>query len=141
MRNNPNLRIEKYRTAGPRNSSSGFFEIPRLGARLGVVLRVQISDGGGWDHVSVSLEHRCPRWEEMCFVKRLFFRDDEEVMQLHPKESNYVNRHPYCLHLWRPQSVEEMQRIKETWERSGEVYPYEVVSPGSIPMPPKEMVG
>ncbi len=37
----------------------------------------------------------------MCFVKNLFWRDDEAVMQIHPKKSEYVNNHPFCLHLWR----------------------------------------
>jgi hypothetical protein len=35
-------------------------------------------------------------------VKRLFFRDDETAMQLHVPPSDYVNAHPYTLHLWRP---------------------------------------
>lgn len=61
------------------------------------------SFGGGWDHVSVSFRHRCPTWDEMCAVKDMFFGDDETVIQYHPAKSNYVNRHPYCLHLWRPQ--------------------------------------
>lgn len=75
------------------------------------------SDGGGWDHVSVSPcnQKRCPTWDEMCAVKSMFFKDDEAVMQLHPKKADYVNRHPFCLHMWRPQQVE-------------------------IPMPPKIMV-
>ena len=64
----------------------------------------------GWDHVSVSLItgdeseqlKRCPRWDEMCFIKDLFFEDEEEVIQFHPKKSEYVNINPYVLHLWRP---------------------------------------
>jgi len=37
----------------------------------------------------------------MCFVKALFWRSDETVIQFHPPESEYVNDHPHCLHLWR----------------------------------------
>lgn len=66
-------------------------------------LRVIFSSGLGWDHVSVSLTTRCPTWEEMAYVKRVFFEPEEAVMQLHPPESEYVNNYPYCLHLWRPQ--------------------------------------
>ena len=55
----------------------------------------------GWEHVSVSLSNRCPNWPEMCFVKSLFWRGDEAVVQFHPPESDYVNNHPYCLHMWR----------------------------------------
>jgi hypothetical protein len=55
-----------------------------------------------WEHVSVSLKHRCPNWLEMVFVKALFFEDEETVVQFHPPRSQYVNCHPYVLHLWRP---------------------------------------
>lgn len=71
--------------------------------------------GGGWDHVSVSYKNRCCTWEEMCWIKNIFFKPDECVMQYHPAEIDYINNHPYVLHLWRPQ--------KEF-----------------IPMPPKEFV-
>lgn len=56
----------------------------------------------GWEHVSVSLKNRCPNWEEMCFVKDLFWLPEECVIQFHPPKSDYVNCHPYCLHLWKP---------------------------------------
>lgn len=57
-----------------------------------------------WEHVSVSVRggKRCPTWEEMCWVKSLFWEDEEPVMQLHPRASEYISFHPYCLHLWRP---------------------------------------
>ena len=64
---------------------------------------VIFSRGCGWDHVSVSFNNRCPTWEEMCEIKSMFFHPDEVVVQYHPAESDYVNNHPYCLHLWRPQ--------------------------------------
>lgn len=54
-----------------------------------------------WEHVSVSREDRCPTWEEMCFVKDIFWREDECVVQFHPPKSAYVNRHLRCLHLWK----------------------------------------
>ena len=38
---------------------------------------------------------------EMCFVKDLFWDDEETVVQFHPPRSEYVNYHPYCLHLWK----------------------------------------
>lgn len=70
------------------------------------------STGMGWDHVSVSpwSEKRksCPTWEEMCAVKDLFFLDDERVVQFHPPKEESVNRHLYCLHLWRPNRGEDM---------------------------------
>jgi hypothetical protein len=68
------------------------------------VLKTIVSDQMGWEHVSVSLGDRCPTWDEMCQVKALFWDKDDCVVQYHPSESDYVNNHPYCLHLWRPVS-------------------------------------
>ena len=66
-------------------------------------LRIIASSGEGWDHVSVSRANRPPNWAEMEHVKRLFFKDHEEAMQLHVPVSDHINCHPHCLHLWRPQ--------------------------------------
>ena len=69
-------------------------------------LKVIASDGKGiasqWEHVSVSLQNRCPNWKEMCHIKDLFWDDEDTVIQYHPPKSVYVNNHPYVLHLWRP---------------------------------------
>ncbi|MCX8016811.1 MAG: hypothetical protein N2690_02735 [Rhodocyclaceae bacterium] len=35
-------------------------------------------------------------------MKALFWDDEDAVMQLHPPQSQWVNNHSYCLHLWRP---------------------------------------
>ncbi len=64
--------------------------------------KVIASDGEGWEHVSVSLPNRCPSWEEMCYMKDLFWNDTEWVIQFHPAKSEYVNNHNHCLHLWKP---------------------------------------
>ncbi len=64
------------------------------------------SHGGGWDHVSVIPCNRkrqsCPTWDEMCAIKDMFFEPEEVVVQYHPAKSQYINDHPYGLHLWRP---------------------------------------
>jgi hypothetical protein len=79
-------------------------------------MKVIASFGLGWDHVSVSRPTKCPNWPEMDFVRRLFFKDNETVMQLHVPVGEHISYHPYCLHLWRPHGVE-------------------------IPRPPNELVG
>lgn len=56
----------------------------------------------GWDHVSVSRKTRCPNWDEMEQIKRLFFEDHECAMQLHVPVSEHRCLAPYCLHIWRP---------------------------------------
>lgn len=66
-------------------------------------LRLIASYGDGWDHVSVSRRDRAPTWDEMCRVKDLLFDLEDCVIQYHPPRSKYVNIHPFCLHLWRPQ--------------------------------------
>lgn len=91
------------------NGNNGAFFIP---VKPGdIPLQVIASDGGmpgqmAWEHVSVSLPTRCPTWQEMCKVKALFWDDEDTVMQLHPPRSQWVNNHPYCLHLWRPVGLE-----------------------------------
>lgn len=62
------------------------------------------SNGGGWDHVSISSKSRTPTWEVMAKVKDIFFESNEVVMQLHPAKENYVNLSEHCLHLWKPQN-------------------------------------
>ena len=69
------------------------------------VLTIVFSDGEGWEHVSVSTPGRAPNWDEMCFVKHLFWDPEDCVIQFHPPASAYVNVHPFCLHLWRPKHL------------------------------------
>lgn len=86
------------------DSGNGVFEV-RVGAKWFWVIA---SNGGGWEHVSVSpvSGNGVPTWKDMCAIKEMFFEDEEEVMQIHPKKSEYVNLHKNCLHLWRPIDVE-----------------------------------
>lgn len=65
-----------------------------------IVSTAQVPGSGGWDHVSVSLPNRCPTWDEMDFIKRLFFAPHEVAIQLHPAESDHISNHKYCLHIW-----------------------------------------
>ena len=88
---------------GPGDATNGIFVVKLKNSQ---VVRVQASDGMGWEHVSVSRQDRCPTWNEMCQVKDLFWDEDDCVVQYHPPKSDYVNLHPYCLHLWRPIGVE-----------------------------------
>ncbi len=94
---------DKYCIAGgTENDDGGAWQIPFEGRTL----RIIASHGGGWNHVSVSLEKRCPNWREMCFIKDLFFDEEDCVIQYHPPKSKYKNIHPFCLHLWQPQDIE-----------------------------------
>lgn len=102
-----------------RGEPHGSFILPGP-KRDGPCLRLIVSAGDpeGWnyfgfplpifEHVSVSVvgEKRCPTWEEMNYIKNLFWLPEECVLQYHPPQSEYVNDHPYVLHLWRPIGVE-----------------------------------
>lgn len=104
--------LDKYRDrdfgyrihGGPGDAGNGAFKV-YVGGRSFFCIA---SNGGGWEHVSVSPCNRKratpPTWAEMCEIKHMFFEDEEAVVQYHPPKSEYVNNHPYCLHLWRPTS-------------------------------------
>ncbi len=68
---------EFYGSVG--DDGNGVFDMPS--PIDGGNLHVLASDGGGWDHVSVSRVNRCPNWPEMEYVKRLFFRPDDEAKE------------------------------------------------------------
>ena len=110
MRQEPNVIVDKFRKSHPMypdtefGDSCGYFEVDRTDMGRKYTLRM-ISSGlqsrGGWEHVSVSIEDRCPSWDDMCFVKSLFWEPEETVLQFHPAKSDYVNIHEFCLHLWK----------------------------------------
>ena len=82
---------------------AGLVTLPNSG-----LASIVISWGGGWEHASVSPKAKktTPTWKDMCWVKDLIWGKDEEVMQIHPAESEYVNIKQNCLHLWKPIGVE-----------------------------------
>ena len=106
--------LDKYRDrdfeyrihGGPGDAGNGAFKVYVSGKSFFCIA----SNGGGWEHVSVSPANRkrttAPTWEEMCEIKRMFFREDETVVEYHPAKADYVNLHPLCLNLWRPTGVE-----------------------------------
>lgn len=77
------------------------FSVPYLKFRFNVLACVEPN---GWGHVSVTLANnsRIPKWEEMCFIKDMFFDAEDLCIQMHPKKSQYVNLHDKCLHIWQP---------------------------------------
>jgi hypothetical protein len=126
MKNLASPEIDRYRFEHPLvgcepdelRAWGGAFQIPFRGGFRPVSLRVIASRGGcpfhpdpdeapnRWDHASISLPDRCPTWEELEFVKRLFFERDECAMQLHVPQRDHVNNHEFCLHIWRPLDVD-----------------------------------
>ena len=110
MRDRFDPRIEEARLAhGPYASDPGFtcgaFILMGPSMRELVIIASDGLDVGplsGWEHVSVSIKGKFPpNWQEMCWVKNMFWGEEETVLQFHPKKSEYKNVHPNCLHLWR----------------------------------------
>lgn len=68
------------------------------------------ADGARWLHVSVSRQSRCPSWEDMDAVKRLFIGDERHAYQIHPPRAEHFAAPPLpagprvgtVLHLWAP---------------------------------------
>jgi hypothetical protein len=96
----------RLRTCQQDGNNGAFLILQKRRGGKSTGLLMIASDGGGWEHVSVSLPHRSPNWSEMSAVKALFWDPEDVVMQLHPAASEYINMHPNCLHLWRPISAE-----------------------------------
>jgi hypothetical protein len=103
--------INAGRFSSQNGNDFGLFRIPTHKAPDNRELQIIATAGapdsgptGEWEHVSVSIVSgggKCPSWNAMCFVKSLFWDDEECVVQFHPAKSNYVNMHSGCLHLWR----------------------------------------
>jgi hypothetical protein len=51
-------------------------------------------------HVTVGMNKRNPSWHDLRSVKRAFFGDEVDVMQVLPKESRYTSRSEHSFHLW-----------------------------------------
>ncbi len=81
-------------------------QIPRSYYDLCVI----VSWGLDWDHVSVHSRSTkggfTPSWEDMAYIKKLFFKPSETAVQFHPSSDSYINCHENTLHIWRPQKTE-----------------------------------
>lgn len=100
-------RIDLYGDGFLGDEANGAFIIDRY--NNGEFYLVIASNGQGWDHVSVTIHKKnggsvkkCPSYQEMMMIKEKLFSEEDVVFQLHPREEDYINTHPYCLHLWKP---------------------------------------
>lgn len=56
-------------------------------------------EGDRWLHVSCSHKNKLPKWKEFLEIKNIFVGKDKKAIQIFPKQAEYVNIMPYCLHL------------------------------------------
>lgn len=109
MRSKPSQFLESHRVdSGPLSSDSSYGNNGAFELTYNDVLLVIIASSDGvWDHVSVHTVGRdgsqTPTWDEMDYVRKLFFRGDEWVIQYHAPVNKHIENHPDVLHMWRPQ--------------------------------------
>jgi hypothetical protein len=97
----------RLEAAGPAFDCHGLGEL--RGLRVLVSAGIE-EDGRRWLHVSVSRPNRCPSWEDMDAVKRIFVGDHRVAYQVHPPRAEHYNALPAgggprwgtVLHLWAP---------------------------------------
>lgn len=106
IKNHPHPMLRRMNEEG-KDKNFGAFEVKMDD---GAILFMIASDGFGWEHVSIHAivdgKEETPTWEEMCFIKDLFWGEDDCVIQYHPAKKDYVNCHEHTLHLWRPKDKE-----------------------------------
>lgn len=101
------FRDENLDMCGLNPKGNGMFLIPRKGNFRGFY-QVIATDGAGWDHISVCLldsnfnfRERTLTWDEMCEIKDIFFKNNETTVEFHPREEDYIDEHPWVLHMWK----------------------------------------
>lgn len=90
---------EKYRLVTGRMGSNanfgnnGAFVIPSPISE-GRKFVIIASDGMGWEHVSIHCERKneqfTPYWDEMCFIKDLFWDDEDVVINCIPRNHSML---------------------------------------------------
>ncbi|MEA4922181.1 MAG: hypothetical protein VB031_02300 [Eubacteriaceae bacterium] len=104
MRSNDEIKENPYLNISHMDERGGFGWINLTETKIKNVSVVWGREEGGHgevEHVSVCPSNRDPSWDDMCRVKNVFFTPEEEAIQFHPPESEYVNKMKHCLHLWR----------------------------------------
>ena len=66
---------------------------------LTIVITQDTADGQTRIHMSVSHQERLPTWDEMKKVREELLPLNRDFAMIFPKQEDYINIHPYCLHL------------------------------------------
>lgn len=114
LKEDTQIQITEYlkTTSGDVHGFMGFLNLRDFKKTMSFMATIDNNNGQKWEHVSVSYYDdlkKTPAWAEMCAVKDAFWNSEEEVHQIHPRESEYVHsvgnavvRKENILHLWRP---------------------------------------
>lgn len=63
-----------------------------------------ITKDAGLYHLSISRKDRLPSYDELKSARYQFLPEVPYMVQIFPPESDFVNVHEFCLHLWQPSS-------------------------------------
>ncbi|KKM56455.1 hypothetical protein LCGC14_1551600 [marine sediment metagenome] len=69
---------------------------------LQVICSIWFRDDKYWLHVSCARLAKLPSYKDLKEVKRVFVGEDKKAIMVFPPESEHVNIHPNCLHLYAP---------------------------------------
>lgn len=85
------------------DAENGFFRMNILGREFYICA----STDGVWEHLSISpcKGKKVANYEELCYIKRKFFNEDEVAVHYFVDGENKVNICDSCLHLWRNKSM------------------------------------
>jgi hypothetical protein len=67
---------------------------------LAVIASYDPTPHGTLLHLSASYAKRLPRWRDLRLLRAAFFPPDVDVIQVLPRDGEYVHAHPFCLHLF-----------------------------------------
>jgi hypothetical protein len=75
---------------------------------LSVLLSVDtLENNERYLHISASFPSHAPTYSDLRDIKNIFIGKEAEAFQVLPKESEYINVHPYCMHIWH-----KLERVK-----------------------------
>ena len=72
------------------------------GRKFTLIVSIARYDGLPWLHASMAGPGRVPTWQEMADLKAWVVGSEGIAYQVMPPTSEYVNDHPFVLHLWAP---------------------------------------
>lgn len=80
--------------------SQRFWFVSTSTGPLTVMAGLEQHGGRRWIHLSCARRNALPSWEDLKLVKRVICGPNRQAIQVIPRESEYVNFHPHCLHLF-----------------------------------------
>jgi hypothetical protein len=84
-----------------RNIGGGGVGTKSRAVKMYVLAGTCVKDNKLWYHVSFSrLDRIMPTYQDLTWIKQVFFGDEFWAIQVFPKKEHYVSDHNTTLHLW-----------------------------------------